>query len=129
MIVPQESQNQAIDAQRSQVLSLLGEEFDVAWTGNVTLAATQHHANRYANAFANFLNRFEIGSEPTQFEMAHNLQPPGSPSLRFQSVFEGRHDHFQQAVVGLCIWSVIAHSSFNNKKASLARRLFVGQLI
>ena len=64
MCFRQKSQNQAIDAQRSQGLRLLGEDFDFTWTGSVTLAATQHHPNRNGNALANLLNGFETGSEP-----------------------------------------------------------------
>jgi hypothetical protein len=127
LILPQESQNQAIDAQRSQVLSLLGKVFDFARPGNVALAAAQHHPNRYGNTLANLPNRFETGREAAEFEISHNFQPSAPPLLCFQSVFEGGHNHFQKAGSGWRTWRFMAHSSplRTNKKASVARRLFV----
>ena len=45
LTVPQKSQNKAIDTQRGKLFSLSSEDFDFVWSGNVALAATQHHSN------------------------------------------------------------------------------------
>ena len=132
MFLREKSQNHTIDAQRGQNLRLLGEKFDFTWTGNVTLAATQHHPNRDGYVLANFLNGFEIGSKPASFEITHDLQTSGSPALRFQSIFKGSYDHFQQAVGCVCIASFIAHSSSLQQQKSLRYTeafYLIGQLL